>query len=67
MSRSDAEVAVDRRCDSGWLDRRVSSGCHGGLDDSGCGGLLPPADFNSDGTVGILDLLMLLAEWGACA
>ncbi len=26
-----------------------------------------PADFDGDGTVGILDLLTLLANWGACA
>ena len=25
-----------------------------------------PLDFNNDGTVGILDLLALLANWGAC-
>ena len=24
-------------------------------------------DFNSDGTVGILDLLTLLSNWGPCA
>ena len=27
---------------------------------------LPP-DFDGDGTLGILDLLTLLANWGACA
>ena len=26
-----------------------------------------PPDFDCDGTVGILDLLTLLANWGACA
>ncbi len=26
-----------------------------------------PPDFDGDGTVGILDLLTLLANWGACA
>ena len=26
--------------------------------------ILSPADFDSDGRVGILDLLFLLAEWG---
>ena len=25
-----------------------------------------PPDFDGDGTVGILDLLTLLANWGAC-
>ena len=25
-----------------------------------------PADFDGDGTVGILDLLTLLANWGPC-
>ncbi|MCZ6542851.1 MAG: PQQ-dependent sugar dehydrogenase, partial [Planctomycetota bacterium] len=27
---------------------------------------IPPADFNCDGSVGILDLLSLLAQWGPC-
>ena len=26
-----------------------------------------PPDFDNDGTVGILDLLTLLANWGPCA
>ena len=30
--------------------------------DPGC-----PPDFDNDGTVDILDLLALLANWGACA
>ncbi len=47
--------------------------CHGPLIHPGSQDLKRPGirvlggtDFDGDGTVGIIDLLMLLANWGAC-
>ena len=51
-------------CPTSESGRPKGAGGHGSANKLSSSACLCPADLNGDGTVGILDLLSLLAAWG---